>query len=237
MQILASKFIYLPDQNSPEETLEPFKNTAIQLSFFQKRDFLQIDHEHVKEICISFNINIPTVHAPTVDVFNHDFLEIMKTIRSIYSVNLITIHPQKGDSILALAKLEEHANAIQDLDITLAYENFPSAVGKRKWICLPGEMYLKFELPFLRLTFDTSHLDSPKDCIEEFDSVADKVAIIHLSDNDGRSQHQPLGTGYVPYKQFIRHLKDMDFQGPVVIEYMPEYQDRLIEDVRKLAAV
>ena len=237
MQILASKFIYLADQESLGKTLEPFKNTAIQLSFFQKRDFFQTDHEHVKEICTSFNISIQTVHAPTVDVLNHDFMNIMEAIRNIYNINLITIHPQKGDSILAMAKLEEYANAIEDLGITLAYENFPSSVGRRKWICLPGEMYLKFELPFLRLTFDASHLDSPKDCIEEFDSVADKVAIVHLSDNDGKNQHQPLGTGNVPCRQFIRHLKDMDFQGPVVIEYMPEYQDKLIEDVRKFAAV
>jgi len=237
MQILASKFIYPPDQENLTEALKPFSNIGIQLSFFQKRDFLQMSHVSIKETCNSLSIEIPTVHAPTVDVFNHDFLKIMEEIKNSYNVNLITIHPQKGDSILAMAKLEEHAEAIENLNITLAYENFPFAIGKRKWICLPTEMHLRFNLPFLKLTFDTSHLDSPKDSIEEFDAVSDKVAVVHLSDNDGRKQHQPLGTGYVPYKQFIKHLKDMDFHGPVVIEYMPEYRDRLIEDVEKLMAI
>jgi sugar phosphate isomerase/epimerase len=170
-------------------------------------------------------------------VFNHDFLSIIEMIRNVYNVSLITIHPQKGDSIAAMAKLEEYGRSIEDLGVTLAYENFPSSVGKRKWVYLPREMHSRFNLPFLKLTFDTSHLDNPAECIEEFDVVADKVAVIHLSDNDGKSQHQPLGTGNVPYKQFLRYLKDMDFSGPVVIEYMPEYEAELIADVDKLVAL
>lgn len=237
MQILASKFIYPSDQENLTEVLSPFRNMGIQLSFFQKGDFLRMNHASIKEVCNFLGIEISTVHAPTVDVFNHDFLKIMGEIKSVYNVNLITIHPQKGENISAISKLEEYAKAIEDLNITLAYENFPSSVGKRKWIYLPKEMFLKFDLSFLRLTFDTSHLDSPKDCVEEFDVVADKVAIVHLSDSLGRDQHQPLGTGCVPYKQFMRYLKDIDFQGPVVIEYMPEYKDRLIEDVGRLLAV
>lgn len=197
-----------------------------------------MDHRTIKEICNSFGISVPTIHAPTVDVFNHDFLNIIEMIKNIYNVSLVTIHPQKGDSVFAISKLEEYASSIEDLNITLAYENFPSNVGKRKWVCLSQDMYSKFELPFLKLTFDTSHLDNPADCIEEFNVVSDKVAVVHLSDSDGRSQqHQPLGTGKVPYKQFIRYLKDMDFKGPVVIEYMPEYEAKLIEDVNKLIAL
>ncbi len=196
-----------------------------------------MNHKHIKETCDSFNINIPTIHAPTVDVFHSDFLQVIKEIKRIYNVNLISIHPQKGDSILAMAKLEEYAESIENLDIILAYENFPSSAGKKKWIHLPTEMYLRFTLPFLKLTFDTSHLNSPKDCIEEFDAVADKVAVVHLSDTARGKQHQPLGTGCIPYKRFVNHLKNMGFQGPVVIEYMPEYEDRLIEDVGRLLAV
>ena len=150
MQILASKFIYPSERENLTEALKPFRNMGIQLSFFKKGDFLRMNHVLIKEVCDSFGIEIPTVHAPTVDVFNHDFLKIIGEIKNVYNVNLITIHPQKGENISAISKLEEYAKAIKDLNITLAYENFPSSVGKRKWIYLPKEMSLKFDLPFLR---------------------------------------------------------------------------------------
>lgn len=233
MQILASKFIYLDEQKNLKEALNPFENRAIQLSFFQKQDFLQMNHDFIKKTCVSLNINIPTVHAPTVDVFNQEFLEIISKIKKIYGVKLISIHPQNGDCTLAMAKLKEYTNIIEKLEVILAYENFPSSAGRRKWICLPHDMYSEFNLPFLRLTFDTSHLDRPSECIKEFDVVCDKVAIVHLSDSNGRKQHQPLGAGLVPYRQFIKHLKDINFQGPVVLEYMPEYEKKLIDDIRE----
>ena len=233
MQILASKFIYLEEQKNLTEVLKPFKNMAVQLAFFHRRDFLQMNHKHIREVCTSLNIDIPTVHAPTVDVFNEEFLEIIGRIRDIYDVKVISIHPQKGDIGMALAKLEEYATELEDF--TLAYENFPSPSGKRKWIHLPSEMYQKFELPFLKLTFDTSHLDNPDDCIEEFGGVSDKVAVVHLSDYNKGKQHQPLGAGCVPYEKFVRHLKEMNFLGFVVLEYMEEFEGRLIDDVRKFA--
>jgi len=93
-------------------------------------------------------------------------------------------------------------------------------------------MHSKFDLSFLKLTFDTSHLDMPEKCIEKFDEVFDKVAVVHLSDCNS-NQHQPLGSGCVPYQEFLKHLQAVDFQGFVVLEYMPEYEERLIEDVKK----
>ena len=231
MQILASKFIYPADVVNMEATLSPFRNMMIQLSFFQKNDFLQMDHRKIKKISDSFNMVIPTVHAPTVDIFNHEFFDIIKMIKDFYKVSLITIHPQKGDDVIALAKFGEYASVIDNLGVTLAYENFPSRIGRRKWIHLAQEMYVKFDLSFLKITFDTSHLDDPKSCVDEFEAVADKVAVIHLSDQDGENQHQPLGTGKVPYKQFMRHLEEVGFSGPIVIEYMPEYESKLVSDV------
>lgn len=234
MQICASKFIYHEDLENLGEVLAPFKNLPVQLSFFEKRDFLLLDHDLIKKTSISLNISIISVHAPTVDVFHQEFLPIIEMIKKTYNNNLITIHPQKGEGIVALTKLKECGSLLQNMKVILAYENFPSSVSKRKWIYLPKEMCMKFDESFLRLTFDTSHLDNPSDCIEEFETVADKVAVVHLSDSDGRNQHQPLGTGNVPYKAFLRYLQNYNFQGPVVIEYMGEFQDKLIKDVRDL---
>lgn len=234
MQILASKFIYPEDQENILEVLRPFKDAAIQLSFFKNFDFGQFNHRHIKEICKSLNIDVLTVHAPTIDVFDDEFLEVLGKIRNLYHVNVISIHPQRGDCISAMNKLREHAEVLEDLDVILAYENFPSSAGRRKWIHLPRDMHERFELPFLKLTFDTSHLDNPASCIEEFDAVCDKVVVVHLSDYNKGNQHQPLGTGCVPYEQFVRHLKDKEFSGFVVLEYMEEFEDKLVEGIKKL---
>ncbi len=235
MKILASKFLYPKDLPNLENVLTPFKNTSIQLSFFQRTDFLLIDHKKIKEVCNFLNIGIPTVHAPTVDVFHQDFLQILGRIKEVYDIEVISIHPQKGESNEAMKKFEEYAKAIEDLGITLAYENFPSYVSKRKWINLPAEMHSKFNLLFLALTFDTSHLDEPADCIEEFDKVSEKVAVVHLSDASQGKEHLPLGMGCVPYKKFLNHLQAKDFSGCVVIEYMEEFESKLIEDTKELA--
>lgn len=232
MQILGAKFIYVKDKENLSEVLRPFKDLAIQLSFFKKQDFLHLDHNLIKNTCDLLNIDIASVHAPTVDVFDSEFFEILAKIRNTYNTDLISIHPQKGKPDAAMAKLKEYAKAIEELDVILAYENFPSSVKKRKWVCSSREMHLLFDLPFLKLTFDTSHLDRAEDCIEEFDAVSDKVAVIHLSDKNGRRQHQPLGQGQLPYKQFISHLDKLHFSGPIVLEYMPEYQARQIEDMQ-----
>jgi sugar phosphate isomerase/epimerase len=235
MQILASKFIYPKDKENLKEVLLPFKDFAIQLAFFQKRDFLKLDHYQIKEICDSLNIEIPTVHFPTTDVFDEEFLEVIGLIKRVYKVKIVSIHPQKGDSDSALAKLEEYSSIIKDLDLILAYENFPTNAGKRKWIYLPQDMYLKFNLPFLKLTFDTSHLDFPSNCIKEFDRVFDKVAVVHLSDKDSKRQHLPLGEGFLPYEEFLEYLKVKNFKGFIVLEYLEEFQTRLFRDLERVS--
>lgn len=234
MKILASKFLYPKDLPNLENVLSPFEITPIQLSFFLRKEFFQMKHRHIKEACNSLDIEIPTVHAPTVDVFHQEFLDIMRVIREVYQVGIITIHPQKGESNEAMKKLEEYAKVIEDLGIVLAYENFPSYTAKRKWITQPAEMHSKFNLPFLKLTFDTSHLDSPSNCVEEFDKVSEKVAVVHLSDASEGKEHLPLGTGCVPYEKFLRHLQAQNFQGYVVIEYMEKFESKLIQDTKEL---
>ena len=234
MLILASKYIYPQDQKDLKACLFPFKNLKIQLSFFQKRDFLNLEHQKIKETCDLLNIEIPTVHAPTVDIFDEEFIYFLNLIKEIYKVKIITIHPQKGTLNLALEKFKALNNKLINLGLTLAYENFPSNTKKRKWIYKPKDMYEKFNLAFLKITFDTAHLDEPNNCLREFKKIYDKVEIIHLSDRDSKRQHLPLGEGRLPYLEFLEYLKNSNFKGFIVLEYLGEFQDRLILDLEKI---
>lgn len=100
MQILASRFIYSLEQKNLASVLSPFKDMAIQLSFFKHHDFYKMEHDSIKKICDSLSISIPTIHGPTVDIFDDDFLKVIEQIKQVYGVGLITIHPQKGNASL-----------------------------------------------------------------------------------------------------------------------------------------
>lgn len=237
MNLLVSKFlypVYIPDL---EKVLSPFKNLKIQLAFFKKEDFFKFNHKDIVEICNCLNIRVSTIHAPCVDVFDRDFLEILKIIKEIYRINLLTIHPQKGDCKTALEKLTELSSVIEEMNMVLAYENFPKDALKRKWIALAGDMYKKFNLPFLKITFDTAHLDEPKDCMDELENIFDKTAVIHLSDKNLKHRHLPLGEGILPYKELLDYLKRKNYSGFLVLEYLDEFQDRLIEDFKIISRI
>lgn len=233
MQLSASKFIYPSNLTNLIDTLLPFSGFPIQLAFFQRRDFLTMEHKKIKDCCDELKIDIISVHFPTVDVFHDDFLDTLKIIHQTYNVNIITIHPQKCEREIALGLLRKYAQQISDRHIVLAYENFPAFTANRKWINSVKDMYTLFDLPFLRITFDTSHLDKPNQAFDELQSVIDKVAVVHLSDKKDKKGHLPIGYGAVPAREILRYLDSIKFSGPVVLEYLSKYTTQLIDDIKK----
>lgn len=236
MKLLVSKFLY-PDYTNLKEVLFPFRDLNIQLAFFKKKDFFKFDHKNIIDICNSLNIKIPIIHAPCIDIFDEEFLKILEFIKDIYKIKLITIHPQEGDAKSALKKLEELGPTIKRLDLILAYENFPKTTQKRKWVNLPKDMYEKFNLPFLKITFDTAHLDEPANCLNELGQIFDKVEVIHLSDKNSKFHHLPLGEGILPYKKLLDYLKEKNYNGFLVLEYLDEFQDKLIRDFKEISKI
>ncbi|MCX7661550.1 MAG: sugar phosphate isomerase/epimerase [Candidatus Omnitrophica bacterium] len=237
MEILVSKFIYPKDLACIEKTFSHYKNINLQLAFFSRKDFLFLDHKKIKKVCDDLNINIPTVHAPCVDVFDNQFLEILSLIKKIYNVKVISIHPQRGERTEALKRLKEISFLIKELDLILAYENFPQKLSFRKWICLVQEMYNFFDLDFLKITFDTSHLDNTQEVISEFRKAKDRIQVIHLSDKNNNQTHLPLGEGNLCYQAFLDYLKEIEFKGFLVLEYLNTYENKLIKDYFRLKSV
>ena len=54
-----------------------------------------------------------------------------------------------------------------------------------------------------------------------YDGLAGHVAHVHLSDYNGRHQHQPLGRGHLPLGPFLERLAARDYAGLVVVELTP----------------
>jgi len=226
MKVLASKFVYSNDFD-----LSNFEGMEIQLSFYKKAQFFEIDHQKLKQKLSEMDIRVPTVHAPAADVFDDSFLDILRFIKREYGARVISIHPQKGRREHALAKLETLKEQIRNIGVTLAYENFPAACNK--WIVNARDMHAAFSQDYLKLTYDTSHavieesLDEVKQCLS-------KIEVIHLSDQMKGDDHLPIGTAKYPVFELLSLLKEKHFDGYIVLEYMPRYEGLLRGDAERV---
>ncbi|MEM2925816.1 MAG: TIM barrel protein [Methanocellales archaeon] len=187
----------------------------------------------LKQSLRELNIKVCSVHAPTIDVFDEDFLDVLRFIKREYEVELISLHPQRGNRELAMAKLSELAGEINEIGVILAYENFPSS--SYKWIARARDMYSAFNMPFLKLTYDTSHAEV-ENSLSEVEFCLRKIEAIHLSDQIKGDEHLPIGTGRYPVFELLSLLKVKQYSGCIVLEYMPWYEELLREDVKKVEA-
>lgn len=104
-----------------------------------------------------------------------------------------------------------------DLGVMFAMENlFP--VGGRSFstVVTPEDL-----APFPHVVFDTSHFAvAGVDLFEAWDTLADRVAHLHVSDNfgNGRDSHAPIGSGILPLESFLAHVGAASYTGTVTLE-------------------
>jgi sugar phosphate isomerase/epimerase len=228
MKVLASKFVYSNDYD-----FSNFADLGIQLSFYKKKQFFSIDHCKLRQKLEELNIKVFSVHAPTIDVLDEEFLDVLKFIKEEYEVDLISIHPQRGNKEMALAKFKELTREIVEIGVTLAYENF--SMESNKWIASARDMYSAFNEHFLKLTYDTSHADV-ESSLNEVELCLSKIEVIHLSDQIKGDEHLPIGAGKYPVFELLSLLKAKQYSGYIVLEYMPWYEKQLRGDIEKVEA-
>lgn len=244
MEVLISRFV-----TDGEMDLEPFAGTAMQVAFYQRKTFAEIDHRRFAERLRRHGISIRSVHAPAADVYHREggeFINTLKTIKDAYGVRVVTVHPQKGDKATAKAHLAELEEDIRGLGVILAYETFEKEMMDRKWVSQVDEMHEYFgalDYPFLGVTYDFTH-SSCEDNVEEVARWNDKIFVVHLSDalrdrpldKNEKHQHLPLGYGDYRVAEFLDLLVSIDYRHFVVIEYHSEYDHLLKIDAAAVAA-
>lgn len=118
--------------------------------------------------------------------------------------------------------------------VTIAVENLPS----RRFL---GVRFSRYALNSWEeialipsLCLDTTHCGTwDADPTEIFERLGNRVKHVHLSDWSGRYQHQPVGTGLIALDRFLRHLKERNYTGIVVVELTP--LSLPVKDENKLA--
>ena len=240
-EVLVSRFV-----DDPQMDLSRFEGTAMQVSFFKRKVFRYFDHRTFKRRLDDAGIRVESVHAPAMDVYhqaNDEFMTTLRTIRDVYGVRVITIHPQRGDKRQAKAYYRKLDGEIRKLDIVLAYETFEEEAMDIKWISQLKEMHEYFDLmdfPFLGITYDFTHA-SFRTMVEEVREYNKKIEVIHFSDalkegpvdENEFHQHLPLGEGNYPVLEFLQLLKEIGYRNYIVLEYHPQ-NDHLLKNDAKL---
>lgn len=227
--------------------LSLFNNSNVQLNFYHG---FEADHLKIISALKSMNITITSLHLPIVAFSDHEFMPMLRKVKELYGVELLTIHPSKttgGVSLPEFRKKELDAlllnlSEIRDLELVLCIENFPSE--NNRWIYSPKDIYAlccafgEDVLP-LGITYDLSHVTPSVNIIDEFQQVAAKVKILHLSNRDTTDSsawkvHMPYKTGELPAEELLRRLTLFGFDGIVVLEYAHLNHAKMITDYKEL---
>ena len=233
--VLISRFV-----DDPLMDLSFFEGSSMQVAFYKRSVFRYFDHKLFVRRLDEAGIRVESVHAPAMDVYhqaNNEFMTTLKTIRDVYGVRVITIHPQRGDKRQAKAYYRKLDGDIREMDIVLAYETFEKEAMETKWISQLKEMHEYFDLmafPFLGITYDFTHGDWAT-MMDEVRAYHRKIEVIHFSDalqnrpvdKNEYHQHLPLGSGDFPVLPFLGLLGELGYGRFIVLEYHP-HNDRLL---------
>ncbi|HEU5001434.1 MAG TPA: sugar phosphate isomerase/epimerase [Actinomycetota bacterium] len=169
------------------------------------------------------------VHAPmlvvTRRVWGPNSLRIID--RSVdlakqLGTDLVVVHPPLMWDVKYQAWLLGDLDTYErDREVTIGVENMfhvwvrGRAVKGYRWLS-PTEVQ-----QFPNVTLDTSHCAvDGSDILASLDTVAPKLAHIHLSDShcDHRDNHALPGSGVLPLDSFLRRLPDVGYRGTVALE-------------------
>lgn len=141
---------------------------------------------------------------------------------------------------LAMESLAAVYARSQALGLTVCVENlFP----RFSPFVTPEDFAPVFEaFPGLRLILDLAHafigVRSSARCLDFLDRFGDRLAHLHVSDNQGqRDDHLPLGSGCLPLKTIFRSLKKTGYDDTCTLEVFVEDRRALVKSRDKLIAL
>ena len=145
-------------------------------------------------------------------------------------VRTITLHPNnvnkdEGTQKKALENLE-YFTSLQNDEVIYCIETFE---GKRR--VFTSDETVSFNLP---MTLDTSHIRDDEKIWSLLKGYKQNIKNVHLSAKGGNKQHLPIDTFC---KEVVSYLIESKWDGNVVLEYLFEFHDRMLNDLKSLEAM
>ncbi len=175
-------------------------------------------------------IGIHSVQAPLTNekfkIWGKEIADFAKA----FSVRTVTLHPNnvnKNESAQkkALENLE-YLTSLYNKEVVFCIETFE---GKRR-VFTPDET-VAFNLP---MTLDISHIQNDEKVWRLLKGYKGNILNVHLSARDGEKQHLPID-GFC--KEVVRYLIDNKWEGNVILEYLFEFHEQLLNDLELLKAM
>lgn len=155
---------------------------------------------------------------------------IQKTIQALRAfrplgARVAVVHPSApgkagdGDTYEALeASIAGLLPLAEELDVVLALENIPSALGRAEPL---ADFVSRIDHPRLRICIDTGHalITEGENTRSAIERLAPFCAAAHLHDNDGRNDaHLIPGEGAFEWPSFFTTLDARGYQGTLALE-------------------
>lgn len=181
----------------------------------------------------SYGTKVLSIHAVQAPITDEKFkiwgMEIADFAKALGAAN-VTLHPNninkdKVAQAEALKNLEYFSGLYKD-EVVFCIETFE---GKRR-VFTPDETVL-FNLP---MTLDTSHIRDDEKVWSLIKSYKERILNVHLSARDGARQHLPVDDFC---KEVVRYLTDSKWTGNVILEYLFEFHDQMLKDLKLLSAM
>jgi sugar phosphate isomerase/epimerase len=175
-------------------------------------------------------LSIHSVQAPiTDDRFRLWGKEIVDFARAL-KVKNITLHPNNvNDKVKAQGEARKNLKYFSGLysdEITFCIETFE---GKKR-VFNPAET-AAYNLP---MTLDTSHVKNQKEVWNLLENYRHNILGVHLSAREQGKQHLPIDSFC---KEVVGYLAGNNWDGNVILEYIFEFHDRMLDDLEILRAV
>jgi sugar phosphate isomerase/epimerase len=193
------------------------------------QDKLSQDPHRLGALAARYGVPVPAVHGPflvaTWLVFGTDpkgKLERCVRFAETAKVSTVVIHPPYRWQTQYADWLDEAIPRIrEETGVTIAVENmFPINVNGRSLRFFSGTDPAELGR-WPSLVLDTSHLAvCGGDLLAAWDELADRVAHLHVSNNDGRGRdtHGLLDRGVLPIGDFLQRVAAGGFGGAVTLE-------------------
>ena len=175
-------------------------------------------------------IGIHAVQAPITNekfkIWGKEIADFAKALR----VRTVTLHPNninkdEGAQKKALENLEYFTGLYND-EVVFCIETFE---GKRR-VFTPDEAVAS-NLP---ITLDTSHILDEKTIWRLLNGYKQNIKNVHLSAKEVNKQHLPIDAFC---KEIVSYLIASKWDGNVVLEYLFEFHDRMLNDLELLKAM
>jgi len=200
-----------------------------------------VETHHIQGLSVDYNMPILSLHSPFMvcDGWGGFWDSVHKSLDMALelSIPLVNFHPPTGFILRhhLNSELSEYIWIYRDIlegsGIVLTIENLPTLRFFRKLFIdrfFPHLVNNAYDIAkFARengvyVTFDTTHIGTMSvDLLDAYDVFKDRIANIHLSDYDGRSQHLLPGKGHLPLEKLLMQVKRDRFEGIITLETNP----------------